>query len=310
MLEFLTYGFPMSLIIMVLSFMAGMGVATITIGTINLILGILFSYMGVIRVLPLFKHLQTIFFAIWPRLQKMDTTLKSMYNVKGVAPNGRAIYMFHPHGSFSTSFFFHQMARVTSWPKEAYARATITYQYYWIPFAQEILDALHAIPNRYGDMKEVLEGGESLAVIPGGLEEINERKEHHVKIVLAKRKGIFRLALETGTPLVPVLTYGENELYSSSSMPMIVWLNTALEKILGIQICVPSWDSVKEWLKILSNGVQRNVNTVIGEAIPVEKKEVVKDTDIQLLKKQYIAALRKLYKETKPEGYSKELEVI
>lgn len=32
-------------------------------------------------------------------------------------------------------------------------------------------------------------------------------------IHIVPRTGVFKLALETGTPIVPVLTYGENELF-------------------------------------------------------------------------------------------------
>lgn len=46
-----------------------------------------------------------------------------------------------------------------------------------------------------------------------------------LRLVLKNRTGVFRMALETGTPIVPVLTYGENELFPSMDSPMLRTLN-------------------------------------------------------------------------------------
>ena len=73
-------------------------------------------------------------------------------------------------------------------------------------------------------MKETLEH-ESVSVLPGGVREMMESAPGTLRLVLKNRTGVFRMALETGTPIVPVLTYGENELFPSMDSPMLRTLN-------------------------------------------------------------------------------------
>lgn len=310
MIEFLSMGFPLSVVIAIFFLCTGLILSALMIGFVSFFLGLILVYTGVIRILPIAKKIQEILYILWPRAREVKDLLKDIYTVKGTPPKERAIYMFHPHGSFSTSYFFHQMARLTSWPKEAYAKCTVTHHFFWLPFGEEILEALNAVPNRYKDMKTVLEGGESLAIIPGGVKEMNYVKDQRIIIHLLARKGIFRMALETGTPLVPVITYGENELYKPSQLAPIIFLNQTLEKWIGMQLCIPSWESVQKWIGIVTKGATRKVVTCIGEVLDVEKKENVSEEDIDGLKKRYIDALKNMYKKTKPTSYAKELIVV
>ena len=311
MIELLSFGFPVSIVMYVLSILIGVGIASITLGAIGFSLMIALSYMGVIRILPLAERLQAILYSVWPKTKEMKQIIQDAYTVKGSAAPNPAIYLFHPHGSFSTSFFFHQMARLTNWPKEAYARCTVTHHFYWIPFGEELLEAFHAVPNRYRDMKAVLERGENLAVIPGGVKEMNYVKDHTITVHLSSRKGIFRIALETGTPLVPVITYGENELYRPTTFGPVRWLNTLLEDWIGMQLCIPSWRSIQTWMRMISEGgTVRKVETVIGPALEVKKCKDPSLKQIEMLKEDYILALRNLYAKTKPEEYASELEVL
>lgn len=310
MIEFLSMGFPLTVITAVFFLCTGLILSAIMIGFVGFFVGLVLVYTGVIRILPIAKKLQEVLYIIWPRAREVKDLLKDIYTVKGTPAEKKAIYMFHPHGSFSTSYFFHQMARLTSWPKEAYAKCTVTHHFFWLPFGEEILQAWNAIPNRYKDMKNVLEGGESLAIIPGGVKEMNYVKDQTITIHLSGRRGIFRMALETGTPLVPVITYGENELYKPSQLGLVTFLNKTLEQWIGMQLCIPSWESVQRWLGILTKGATRKVETWIGDSLEVEKKENPSDEEIDSLKKRYVDALKKMYKETKPSSYADELIVL
>ena len=311
MIELHSFGFPVSIVMFIISVLIGVGLTVVTFGAIGFGLIILLSYMGVIRILPLAERVQELLYLVWPKSKEIKKILKETYTVKGTAAKTPAIYLFHPHGSFSTSYFFHQMARLTNWPKEAYAKCTVTHHFFWIPFGEEVLDAFHAIPNRYRDMKTVLEEGDNLAVIPGGVKEMNYVKDRMIIVHLSGRKGIFRLALETGTPLVPVLSYGENELYQPTSFAPVQWLNTKVEEWFGMQLCIPSLSSIQKWMRMISEGgTARKVETVIGPALEVEQCKEPTIKQIETLKENYILALRTLYAETKPEEYASELQVV
>ena len=60
-------------------------------------------------------------------------------------------------------------------------------------------------------MRRTLEGGESSAIVPGGVKEVVwagrvDRERLYLKNVF----GFCKLALQTGCPLVPVYTFGES----------------------------------------------------------------------------------------------------
>lgn len=71
--------------------------------------------------------------------------------------------------------------------------------------------------NSYEDRKKYT--GKGLIIVIGGAEESKLLHPHTMDLVLHKRKGFVKLALETGSSLVPVITFGENNLYSQVPNP-------------------------------------------------------------------------------------------
>jgi hypothetical protein len=55
--------------------------------------------------------------------------------------------------------------------------------------------------------------GEAILLIVGGGEEFLHMKPKTLDLVLQKRKGFAKLALTTGCSLVPILTFGENDIF-------------------------------------------------------------------------------------------------
>jgi len=56
--------------------------------------------------------------------------------------------------------------------------------------------------------------GKALMIVVGGAEEVRLMDPGTMDLVLNKRKGFVKLALETGSSLVPVITFGENDIYT------------------------------------------------------------------------------------------------
>lgn len=59
--------------------------------------------------------------------------------------------------------------------------------------------------------------------------------------MLAKRKGFVRIALQTGAKLVPVIGFGENDLYDVQEPgPLRVWLTKWAKTLFGFTLPNPS----------------------------------------------------------------------
>jgi hypothetical protein len=306
--------FPVGYITLFILGIVLVGIFIFAFGFLSFCIFLFLTYIGVIRIQPLLDLLySTVKGTSFEKMckRRIKQTFVVEENCKDSGPVGeQCIYMFHPHGAFCTSFFFHQFTSFTNWPgKRKRGKPVILERYYWIPFAKEILETFQAIPNGYKTMEAAIEKGESLSLLPGGLGEMRNLQKNKLRVNIVKRKGIFRLALKHGIPLVPVLTYGENELFHIIEGKGISLLQDICE-CLGFLLVFPTWRTLNLWWKMLRNGLERPIQSVIGKSIQVEKQEKITESDIFLLKQRYIAELRRLYAETKPEEYDDELEFV
>jgi len=138
----------------------------------------------------------------------------------------------------------------------------------------------------------LLERGYSPVIILGGKEESYDAIPGTSKLLIKRRKGFVRLALQHGASLVPVYNFGENELVNQFSNPPGSWLRkyyTFLRKRLGLSGLF-FWGRGGTLIPKRSPLV-----TVIGSPIEVEKKEVVDEKDVDELHQKYIEGLTTLY---------------
>lgn len=90
----------------------------------------------------------------------------------------------------------------------------------------------------------LLNNGHSVLVVVGGGSESLLSLPGRYDLVLNRRKGFVRVALETGCSLVPVIGYGETESYRTiNQLPHDSWLRRwqrKIEKTLGftVPICI------------------------------------------------------------------------
>jgi hypothetical protein len=303
----LTLGFPGSIWTFFIGILLGLGITILTLGFISMFVFIILIYSGVIRITPVLDFIHKCIQTFIPdtELSTKDTIQKLFLIDNTSKITNKGIYCFHPHGSFSVSYFFHTMTSLTEFPVRG--RATVAQALYWLPWGQEILETMNAVPNTYGEMKNVLENNNNLFVIPGGVLEMNlERKTKEIKICLKKRRGIFRLAIESGKPLIPVLSYGEEQLYELASFPGFSVLKGFLEKF-GVGLPIPSWKTILTWLSVTKGGIKNPIKTFIGDPIEIQKGKVTEEK-INQLRNKYIQGIQDLFEKTKLPGYT--LEII
>ena len=115
------------------------------------------------------------------------------------------------------------------------------------------------------------------------------------------------MALETGVPIIPVLTYGENGIHQK----MDSRISDVIEYFFNIHVPIPTVESWKAWFKIYREPLEKKIETHIGQSIEVgEARLSVTEAEIVELRNKYIKALKQLYKDTRPADYKDELIVI
>jgi len=98
----------------------------------------------------------------------------------------------------------------------------------WMGLCQVSADSIRWIINQ---PDHVGQEGHAAIIILGGAEEALEAKPGNFKLILKHRKGFVRLAIEAGSPLVPVFSFGENDLYNQADNPRESYLRAFQDKI-------------------------------------------------------------------------------
>jgi 2-acylglycerol O-acyltransferase 2 len=216
----------------------------------------------------------------------------------------QSIYMFHPHGYMAASIVLHTATNFTDWPIHPIKCAVIRGMTHYFGMKEVLEDRF--VDSNYDDMKKVLTmTHSSLAVSPGGLDEMVQIRKKEIRVKLMSRKGIFRLAIETGKPLIPVITYGETELCNPLEGSWLESAHSFLRKY-RIPLIVPSYEMCTKWLLLRKKPLDTKCVSFIG--LPVLPKDTnASEEAIYELRARYIEALKKLYADTKPSDYAEDL---
>jgi hypothetical protein len=285
----LDYFFPASYVLFFLGIYIGISITSIFIGIVSTI-GIIFAIsIGMIRIKPLFNFYEKIVRYLFPQVfTTIEKNIKKTFQATGnlTLKKGKYIFMWHTHGIFASSLYFHN-TKLTNWPEELSSKLAILNYINILPFANEFAESMNAISVNYDIMKKSLQDS-SISLFPGGMREMLYTNTTLIK----KRKGIFKLALETGSSLVPVIIKGEEELNELVVLPG--WIQELLKPY---DICIPI-PTLKTISTVLSLSIKplEPIYSIIGDPIPVEKVEEPSEQEIADLKQKYIEALKQMYK--------------
>jgi hypothetical protein len=244
-------------------------------------------------------------------IDRIKLNIRETFPVSGNMTNTKqAIYLLHPHGIFSLTHAFHINTDMTNWPYRN-VRSVIHTMLKWIPFAADIyLNYTKMVDSEYPSMKKTLEEGESIFVCLGGVSESRYTEKNRITAVAQKRIGIFKMAIETGIPIIPVISYGEQSIFETLHTFGIL---ESLPKIPFIDVLVPTLptlSSVWEWMSIYKKPLDKKIHTHIGQLIDVGEARTPTSTEIEALRETYITALKTLYKKTRPTDYEEEIVIV
>jgi len=212
------------------------------------------------------------------------------------------IFGYHPHGmipeGLAVSFATEALQFSKSFPgivpyigAHAFMR--------WSPIFRDIVMALGVVNVHHDSCKFVLtqQGpGHSVAIAIGGVCDVLDTCVNSYNITLERRKGFVKLALETGSHLVPVFGFGQNDVFSRQ--PKISFLQS-------YHTGCSKWE---KWIKIFIKGClvapfarffimpdPRPITVVVGSPISVERTEKPSEEQINELHSEYVRKLKELF---------------
>jgi len=213
----------------------------------------------------------------------------------------RSINIWHPHGMSGVTPVIHNGYKITDSSYKS-TKGVVHSFFFKLPLVKDIIRHLNAIPSDYSTMKRVV-AKESISVALGGVKEMEIFKNKNIDVAVNSRKGLFKIALETGTPIVPVLTYGENEIFPKYENSFLEFINDIIYKIFTIRLPFPSITSLHNWQQMSKHPLEP-IHSYTGRPIYVKKIEFPSEENIVNLRKKYVRRVKELFKKTNHNGFT------
>ncbi|ETO20924.1 hypothetical protein RFI_16277 [Reticulomyxa filosa] len=236
------------------------------------------------------ENKQTNFFFFYKKKKKK--VLMRDYEEGQLDPNRKYIILLHPHGIISVGGILHFMAS-DAFPELDYRIVTISFNFF-VPLVRELFLMIGLADASQGTIRSLLQRNISVsflfvAIVVGGAQEALDARPKTNELTLATRVGFAQVALEEGTDIIPVFTFGENDLFDPLfSTSQGSWLRTLNENLFKriLTFVVPLINPIPK---------RRPIHTIIGKPIPVTQIKNASLEDILELHYRYVNSLQDLY---------------
>ncbi len=174
----------------------------------------------------------------------------------------QAIYVWYPHGHLGIGAFGSIVGGVGDHIWKRPAALCVAPLAFDIPALYHCSLSFGLVRSDLENMKNSLSQGTSLVVLPGGLKEMKMAEPGTMKLIDG-RQGLLRLARKLSVPLIPVFSFGENELFDGISEPWNKTISDLLENLCS-SLQMPSLASMRTWLGTAQG--ERPLRIVLGPA--------------------------------------------
>ncbi|XP_013415565.1 2-acylglycerol O-acyltransferase 1 [Lingula anatina] len=258
----------------------------------------------------------------WIRRWKIWEYFRDYFPVKliktvDLPPDRNYLFCFHPHGVMCAGAFCNFATAATGF-SELFPGLTsyllVLKGQFQFPLHREYFMTSGACDCTKESLEYLLTHGKGNApvlVVGGALEALNAHPGKY-SLNLSHRKGFVRMAMKLGVPLVPVFSFGENDLFVQVNNPpgsFLRRLQETLMKYCGFSLPAFHGRGVFNY----TFGIvpfRKPVNTVVGRPIEVEKNENPSKEQVEDVHAKYVAALQQLFEDNKKQYGLDEMQHI
>lgn len=159
---------------------------------------------------PFFRH----YFQLWYELFDFHHNLDVNMDADKTEDTSLLIYSTHPHGVIPIHGYLWCAFCDQHWPNR-YGFGALTDIALRLPILRHVMSWLSSTSATKKVLLERMSVGDNLYILPGGVSEIflacPGRHDHVIK---SPRRGLMKMALETGAVLVPIYVFGANDFYN------------------------------------------------------------------------------------------------
>jgi len=202
----------------------------------------------------------------------------------------RFLAVWFPHGIIPLGCFLAASEFDTRLPGY-FGRMAVAPALLRVPLLRQLFGSFGAIPNDRRSMLGALGRGEHLSLFPGGIAELFLSSRQREAVYLTKRKGFVKMALQTGTSILPIYVFGHTQMFDQVSdlefMARVSrFLRTSITVFWG-RWCLP---------------LPHRVPVTMARGKPIHVLERIKDPSkeqIEELHAKVVAEVKKLYERHK-----------
>ncbi|KAH7417127.1 diacylglycerol O-acyltransferase-like protein 2B [Cadophora sp. MPI-SDFR-AT-0126] len=249
-----------------------------------------------------------------------------LHRTQELPPTRKYIFGYHPHGIISLGAFaafateslgFGQLfpgIKNTLLTLDSNFRIPIYRDYALaMGIASVSRESCENLLSKGGANKEGM--GRGITIVIGGARESLDAQPHQLRLVLKRRKGFVKMAIRTGADLVPVLAFGENDLYDQlqpDSHPKIHKFQLLVKKLLGFTIPLFHARGIFNY-DVGLMPYRRPLNIVVGRPIRVMQNSQPGQEEIDRVHEEYMQELETIWhtwKDTFAKNRKEELSIV
>ncbi|KZM21133.1 2-acylglycerol O-acyltransferase [Ascochyta rabiei] len=249
-----------------------------------------------------------------------------LHRSQELEPTRKYIFGYHPHGIIShgafAAFATEALGFSQLFPGITNALLTLDSNFRYPIYREYALRLGMASVSRESCENILSKGGHNgegmgraITIVVGGARESLDARPGVIRLVLRRRKGFVKMAIRTGADLVPVLAFGENDIYDqvdSESHPLLHKFQMLVKKFMGFTVPIFHARGIFNY-DVGMMPYRRPINIVAGRPIRVVQDKHPSPEYMDEVHEQYIDELMRLWhehKDTFAKQRTGELEIV